>query len=435
VAKRRELFWHSRVCRLGPPKTISGASASPQVPRLRIAYFVHDLNDAAVEKRLLMLRAAGFETVVTGFWRGAEPPLEIAGAKTIPLSRSFDSRLVHRGVAVARHALTSRGLMRELGSADLFLARGLEMLAVAVAAKRRAEAPLAVIYEVLDIHRLLLSTSIAGRILRSIERALMRKTDFLITSSPAFLRAYFEPVQFLDRRLPTAVIENKLLLLHAGSVETSEAELAPGPPWRIGWFGMIRCSRSLEILRDLARKRPDLVKIEIFGRPTRSVFGDFGGHIRGVPALNFGGAYAPADLKQLYKNVHFNWAIDYFEENANSEWLLPNRLYEGGSYNVVPFALRRTETGRWLKAMGLGVLLDEPTLELETFLDSLAPAAFRSLKNAACHAPRSAFIADQSDCDSMAALIANIIGRSRNVSLGEGAGPSPQQAFRVQNDT
>ena len=393
--------------------------------RLRIVYFVHDLNDAAVEKRLLMLRAAGFEAVVTGFWRGAKPPLEIAGAKTVPLSRTFDSRLVHRGAAAAYHALTSRGLMRELGPADLFLARSLEMLAVAVAAKRHAAVPLAVIYEILDIHRLLLSPSIAGRNLRLIERALMRKADFLITSSPAYLRAYFEPVQFPDRRLPTAVIENKLLQLQSGSVAAPEAALAPGPPWRIGWFGMIRCSRSLKILLNLARKRPDLVKIEIFGRPTRRVFGDFDDHIRGVPALNFGGAYAPSELKQLYESVHFNWAIDYFEENANSEWLLPNRLYEGGNYNVVPFALRRTETGRWLKEMDLGVLLDDPASELETFLDSLAPGDFHSLKNAARRAPRSAFIADQSDCDSMATLFTNVIERPRNVSLSERASQSP----------
>jgi len=386
-----------------PPKS------QPQGNGLRIVYFVHNLNDPAVAKRLLMLHAAGFETILAGFWRGASPPSEIAGARTVPLGRTFDSRLVHRGLVTARHALASRKLLQKLGPADLFLARNLEMLAIAVAVKGHATGPLAVIYEVLDIHRSLLSTRRIGKIARLIERILMSKTDHLITSSPAFLREYFETVQFPHHRLPTNVIENKMLRLQFDDTAKVESELASGPPWRIGWFGMIRCRRSLEMLRNLASKRPDLVQIEICGRPAQSVFGNFENGVQAVPALHFGGAYAQAELERLYASVHFNWAIDYFEENGNSEWLLPNRIYEGGSFNAIPFALRRAETGRWLKAMHLGVLMDDPAVELESFLERLTPVAFRTLKDAARNAPRTAFIADQSDCNRMASVLNDVV--------------------------
>jgi hypothetical protein len=241
----------------------------------------------------------------------------------------------------------------------------------------------------------------------------MDRSDFLIASSPAFFRDYFESTQFPGRRLPAAVVENKLLQLHPRNPAQKGVKLASGPPWRVGWFGMIRCTRSLDLLRTLARKRPDLIEVEISGRPAQSVFGNFEDRIVGVPSLHFGGSYTPADLQRLYENVHFNWAIDYFEEGANSEWLLPNRIYEGGSFDTVPIALGRTETGRWLKALDLGVLMQDPASELETFLDKLSPECFGVLKNQARQVPRSAFIADQSDCDALGVLLSEVVERRR----------------------
>ncbi len=374
---------------------------------MRLAYFVHDLNDPAVARRILMLRAGGLEVVVTGFWRGFEPPNEIAGAKTLPLGRTFDARLMHRGFLTMLQAIASKRLARQLGCVDLFLARNLEMLAIAIATKRNLAPTPAVVYEVLDIHRLLLSRGPTGIGLRTIERALMRDTQLLLTSSPAFLSEYFQPLQFARHAVPALVVENKTLAAESPPCN-QQSEIAPGPPWRIGWYGMIRCARSLDILSTLAQRRPDLARIDIRGRPTASVRKRFE-TAPAPPALSFGGSYLSGDLYALYGAVHFSWVIDYFEEAANSRWLLPNRLYEGGSRNVVPLALRRSETGRWLNALGIGVLLEDPQAELESFLESLAPGDYETMKRAACEAPRSAFVAGQSDCDRLASTLINTV--------------------------
>jgi hypothetical protein len=169
---------------------------------------------------------------------------------------------------------------------------------------------------------------------------------------------------------------------------------------------MIRCKKSFEILSDIARRRPDLVEIEIAGRPTRAVFGDFERQAEASAGIRYRGPYRADELDDLYGSVHFSWAIDYFEENANSEWLLPNRIYEGGNFDAIPIALTRTETGRWLKAANLGVLLNDPAAELESFLERLTPAGYPKLKLAARRAPRSLFIADQTDCDRLVAILA-----------------------------
>src|SRR5665213_2052203 len=58
---------------------------------LRIAYFVHDLNDAAVAKRISMLRSAGAEVRLAGFRRTAEPVRDVAGIEPLNLGRTHDA--------------------------------------------------------------------------------------------------------------------------------------------------------------------------------------------------------------------------------------------------------------------------------------------------------------------------------------------------------
>jgi glycosyltransferase involved in cell wall biosynthesis len=369
---------------------------------LRVVYFVHDLNDPAVTKRVLMLRTSGLDVVVAGFWRGSSAPLRLAGADALSLGRTFDAQLVHRGLVTFQQALKPRW-PRDLASGDVFLARSLQMLAIAVAAKRSTSGTPAIVYECVDVHRLLLSAGPAGIALRALERALLNRVDLLLVSSPAFLREYFSPLQLRGRTLPSALLENKLFGFQSDAAQPTQLE--SGPPWRIGWFGMLRCRRSFEILSSLARRRPDLVQVELAGRPARSVFANFEQLVESAAGLHFAGTYGPGDLQQLYSGVHFNWAIDYFEEDGNSRWLLPNRIYEGGSYDCVPLSLRKTETGRWLESKGLGVRLDCPEVELEKFLGDLTPTGYQLLKSAASRAPRSTFIADQSECDRLVSIL------------------------------
>ena len=100
------------------------------------------------------------------------------------------------------------------------------------------------------------------------------------------------------------------------------------------------------------------------GRPAYSEFTDFDAFVAAEPYLRFDGPYRnPQDLAAIYGEVHFTWAIDFFEEGLNSSWLLPNRLYEGCRYGAVPIAMRRTETGRFLADRHLGALLDNPSVE------------------------------------------------------------------------
>jgi succinoglycan biosynthesis protein ExoL len=373
---------------------------------VKLAYFVHDLTDPAIARRVRMLKAGGAEPVVLGFRREATAPPSIEGVPAIDLGRTYDARLLHRAAMAGLNALGSARLRSHLKGAPVIMARTLEMLAVAQAARRMAGSDARLVYECLDIHRLMLGDGAKSRALRAVERALMARADLLMVSSPAFLERYFAPMQGVGRDLDIAtyLIENKLLELEPAAERLSPAP-PPGPPWKIGWMGAIRCARSLAILTDLAARRPDLVAVRIHGRPAYAEVADFDAQVAALPNLGFGGGYAAGDLPRLYGEVHFAWAIDFMEAGLNSAWLLPNRLYEASRYGAVPIALQDVQTGRYLAEHGFGLRLASPA-ELEAALDRLTPARYAALRREVAAVPREALVADADDCRRLVAAVA-----------------------------
>ena len=399
-------------CHLGP-KRLGRAFGSESFTRvsgfgLKVAYFVHDLTDPAVTRRVLMLEAGGAEVVLIGFRRADAAPASVAGAPVIDLGRTFDSRLGHRARATVMAALGAHRFRRALAGVDAILARSLEMLVVAHAARTLCGARRRVIYECLDVHRVMLGDGAKGRVFRWLERSLMRRSQLLIVSSPAFLKFYFRERQGLGARLstPSLLVENKLLELDGPSSPARSRKQPRERPWRIGWLGAIRCRRSLDLLTALAARRPDLVEVRLHGRPAYSEFSDFDGQVAAAPNLSFGGPYTADDLGRLYGEIDFSWAIDFMEEGLNSSWLLPNRVYESSRFGVTPIALKAVETGRFLEARGFGVTLNS-TSDLEDFLDRLTPDGYAQLAAQQARMPLEAFVAGRQDCRALVAALAD----------------------------
>ena len=372
---------------------------------MKLAYFVHDLTDPAVRRRVRMLQAGGAQPVVLGFRRAETAPASVEGAPAIDLGRTYDGRLAHRARSTALAAISPERWRSALLGVQGVMARTLEMLGVASAARRTCGLQGPLVYECLDIHRIMLGGSAVSRAMRALERALLRRTDLLIVSSPAFIEAYFGPWQGVGRDLatPTLLVENKVLEL-TGEAAARPSALAPGPPWRIAWMGAIRCRRSLDILTDLASRRPDLVEVAIHGRPAYGEFADFDGQVAASPNVRYGGPYVAEDLPDLYGQAHFAWAIDYMEEGQNSSWLLPNRVYEASRHGAAPIALGGVQTGRFLAELGIGLRISSPD-RLEGVLEQLTPADYQQLRRALKATPAGAFVAREHDCRALVEAI------------------------------
>lgn len=364
---------------------------------MNISYLVHDIGHPDLSRRLGMFRQGGAQTTVLGFRRRQTGEAADADA-VVDLGETIDGRFGQRIWAVARAVPRLRQWADRIASSRVIVARNLEMLFLAAVARHRYAPHAALVYECLDIHQLMLSKGGAGAVLRRLERRLLARSQGLIVSSPGFLREYFQPTH---RTLPkTFLVENKVFPT-GNEAHLGECKSLPGPPWRIGWFGMLRCRRSLEILLNVARSLPGEVEVILAGRFSPNVFGTMKGNVPRVAGLKFLGPYKeePADLMRLFGSVHFTWAIDFYEAGANSAWLLPNRLYRAVLYGSVPLAMADVETGRWLAGHGTGILLREPLANsLVDMIRRMTPERLADAQAALRRVSRSALMFEPEEC-------------------------------------
>lgn len=366
---------------------------------LHVLYLVHDVSDPAVRRRIIMLRAGGARVTLAGFRRTTNAVPDVEGLQPIDLGATRDGRFGQRMAAVAKAALSIGSKLAAIPKPDLIIARNLEMLALARRAKAAFRGGVPIVYECLDIHRLVLRNDILGKALRTAERYLARDVKLLVTSSPAFIANYFKP--FGQVAAPVELVENKYF--ETAPIATDDrlkVENPVAPPWRIGWFGALRCRRSLELLADFTRRQGGRFEVVLRGRPALSEFPDFHAFVEAEPYLSFRGPYRnPEDMAAIYGEVHFSWAIDFFEEGQNSEWLLPNRLYEGCRFGAVPISMGNTETGRFLNQQDIGILLSEATPEtLETALGRMDQERFGKAKARVLARNPRTWSYDRSDC-------------------------------------
>jgi succinoglycan biosynthesis protein ExoL len=373
---------------------------------LKVAYLAQDLADPAVAKRVTVLRRGGADVDLYGFRRAGGAPEAVAGVVPHELGQAQDGKLARRAISLLGHSATAGTWARSLKHADVILARNLDNLFLAAAARRRLGLKTPLIYEMLDVHTLMFREGALSRAVRGLEGGLLSACDGVITSSPAFER------QYLSRYHPngpeTLLVENKAL--PEGASQDAMCSRPSGPPWRIGWFGGIRCKPSLDCLSSLLKAHPGLFELHMRGRFVDPELGDVEKVIRESPGMYYHGPYkAPGDLSKIYSEVHFAWAVDLCSPGANADWLLPNRLYEGAQNGALPIAVRHSETGRWVGEHGLGLLVDLP-LEEAVFglLKGMTQQAYAASVNKLRTSDRSLFEWTDAACEQLVSRLGSL---------------------------
>ncbi len=333
----------------------------------RIAFFGHDAADAAVRRRVKGFVEDGVEVI--GFMMRRRDPGQLDW-ENIDLGETRDGAFLNRILQIFAGARIAATHIDKLAACDVIYARNLDMLACAFLAKRHARLATPVIYESLDVHRLLTRPDIIGAGMRGLERMLLKRSAGLVVSSPGFIRNHFE------KRYPGAfrayLVENRLApdtdYGPRACAQKSLSLLSPRP-LRLGWVGNLRCQRSLGLLCQLADRFPETLEIRLHGLPARTEIAGFEPAIEARANMTYFGRYrAPEDLAGIYEALDVVWAGDFMEAGFNSVWLLPNRIYEGGYYCTPSIAPAGTETAAWLERHGCGFIIDEP---LEETLPSL----------------------------------------------------------------
>lgn len=371
---------------------------------MQIGYLAHDLTDPAISRRVTMLSAGGARIALVGLCRG-----QVAHPDALVLGRSTESKLAQSALQISGLMTRHRSeILDHLGQPDILIARNLEMLTIAAHLLPRFRKRPRLVYECLDLHRQLTQRTLAGAALRLLERYLAVQVDLVLTSSPAFVLHHL--ARTFGERI--TIVENRVLELDAAPPDGSHLSSLPplplpGPPWRIGWFGALRCQKSLDILTEIARRGQGQIEIVIRGRPCTAIFNDFPAMIRNRPHMRFEGPYEQRELCMHYAGVHFAWGVDLSEAGANSDWLLPNRLYESVHYGSVPIARQNSEFGRFLCKFDIGLpLCDISPAAVARQIKALNADDYYGLLRRQRSLPRGMWMADRDDCVDLVRLLA-----------------------------
>jgi succinoglycan biosynthesis protein ExoL len=408
---------------------MSGVATIPQpLQGLPVAVFGFDVAEAAQIRRIRSLIALGCE--VTSFCQRRE-----GGADFTPEWRNIDLGLVRhndiRGRALGAGAAVRRAMQgwRQLADARLVIARNLDLALIALAARRLAalragrRAP-PLVYECLDIHDLMTRQDRVGAIMRRAERQVLASAALLVVSSPGFVQNYFDPVQAY--RGPVALVENKLWLgLDAAQRPPRPVAQAraPGAPLTIGLVGSIRCQASVELLMRTADLMGDRLRLRISGALHEHSLSGFHQALAARSNVEWTGPYAyPAGLAQAYAGCDLVWAQDMWQRGTNSDWLLPNRIYEASWCGCPSVGLADTQTGARIIGDGLGWTIARAAPEaLAALLDSLTPQDLAGQRAALLARPESDFVQQAGD---VLPFLAPVSG----VGPGQGAQPVRRMA-------
>ncbi len=355
---------------------------------VHILYLVHDIHDAAVQKRKRMMEDGGAQVTLGGFRRGA-PDRNVL----LDFGKTENARLVKRIFSILKACIRIFSYRTSFENTDLILVRNLEMLVIARWALICFKLKKPLIYEVLDIHRLMIQKNIISCTLRTLEKWAGKYASAVITSSPGFLENYFEKYNHLscDRLLT----ENKIY-----PALSKTPTLPPTQkPWRIGWHGMLRCKKSLDILIDLSKFLDGEVEVILSGKPAYDQIPDFDSLVSQSNHMSYTGPYGSLEtLADIYEDIHFCWTIDFYEEGYNSDWLLPNRLYEVGALQLVHLARAGTQTASFLQNLGLGVSFESPEKDIYDFFKTLTPESYKELTNKYNTVPQTCWQFSHKDC-------------------------------------
>lgn len=233
------------------------------------------------------------------------------------------------------------------------------------------------IYEVADIKPILLSESMVGNILRKLEQFILNKTSFLCVTSQDYIENYFD--KFYSFNGENHLLENKVFPIINF---VKDKTIAPATKkWRIGLVGLIRCNKSLQLLRDLAITLPQKVEIILAGKSEGFAEDEFVKLQELSNVKNLGEYKYPDDLQKIYSNMDIIWSADFSDLTLNSKWLLPNRIYEAGFFSVPQLCFSENEAiCKYIESLQIGWVLENATSDtLSKFIKNLKSKDFNKI--------------------------------------------------------
>lgn len=292
----------------------------------KIIFVMQTVGHPRDSKRIKMLLDVGFSVEAIGFSRNSHVG-RIPDCKVDVIGKISDGNYLRR-ILVLLASLSK--LQRRLRESKITYVSGFDMLFLTLLVKVLYKLPLSIVYEIGDIRNIQTKSSIFGRVTRWLDKLMIRQVDLTVATSIGYIKGYY--IQWVGEKLRYYIIENKLESKY--KVQKKIYPAVKKTKIKIGYFGVLRCIRSIEILCMLAKSQQENFEIIIAG-----VFQDENCKrlISGITNINYIGAYkSPNDLDTLYSHVDIVWACYPFpaDDDENWKWARTNRFYESCYYST-----------------------------------------------------------------------------------------------------
>lgn len=328
---------------------VNEQAANETLQQARILFLLPVVTDARYHKRIEALAALGTAVEVLAFERTyypGKPKFDYTS-----LGKLSHGDYFRRLLPFVRALPVIRSYAR---SQDALYCFGLDTLLLAWFARWSLGQPLKLLYEVGDIREVLLGKGLKSKLARWLESFLVRKLDLLVLTSQAYYDNFYQAMLKLSPKYQ--IIENKLDKSIAASREPGSAD------YFMGYFGVLRCPRSFEIMQCLAAEG---LSVYIRGYPRAPLElseADLCKASQAQDHLDYGGTYlVPDELADVYGQVRLVWACYPYEGNravTNARWARTNRFYEACYFKKPMICQVGTEDARVVEKLNIGLVVD-----------------------------------------------------------------------------
>lgn len=325
---------------------------------LRILFFTTATEHTTFRKTARMFSGEGADVKILGLTRNNFPsgndsiPTEIVGTIS---HGNFFQRLLILLKSIAK-------LRREAKFFDVIYCFGLDTVIVvniALMFQRHK-----VVYQVQDIKKQLLGDSLKPFLLRLIERFMLKKVVQLVVSSEDYYNNFFYRYYKFPRER-TTVIENKLEKDPLTSKCNNQQSSINQNSIKIGYFGVMRCRRSWEILKNTVGQSNGQFSLYLRGKPKAMPNLDL--EIKNIKGIFFRGLYrSPDDLKSIYESVDIVWAAYPFGYGKEGNWQMARtiRFYEACAYARPVLVQKGTPHASFVRKFNIGKVIDMSNVNL-----------------------------------------------------------------------
>ncbi len=366
----------------------------------RLIYFGHNRDDVALIRRITSFMDAGVKVTAFTFRRDGAKKESPTKWENIDLGYVEHAKPGARLLVMLKtlgYIIQNRQIIKQ---ADIIYARNLDIFILAWFAKLLTPFSSAImVYECLDVHESLTKKTVSARVLRWVERRILKRCDLLVVSSPGFMKRYFEPVQTYKGR--SFLVENKL---HIDSSTIKRPDVHTNPksdnkPIKLVWAGILRCHKTLDLMKALANTLRDDIDIHFWGKISHFLIPDFEDQIKNISNITFHGSYSwPEGLEKVYRDADLVWSQELSWGGYNSDWLIPNRIYEASYFNTLSLAVAGTQTAECVNLNELGYVLPDAKIKtLIHLITNLNKLDINKKKRALNNKPAADFIITEDD--------------------------------------